>query len=77
MEANVAGRHAESPELDEIRASFASKGFGLRLVESKNGAVCADLTRLPSDRIVAPTYARGSTEFEAARRAKQRYLEEQ
>jgi hypothetical protein len=72
----VPDRHAESSELDEIRAWFAEKGFGLRLVVIENGSVSADLTRLPSNRVFAPTYGRGDTELEAARRAKQRYLEE-
>jgi hypothetical protein len=67
----------DSSELDKILTWFAEKGFGLRLVENENGAVSAELTRLPSNRVVAPNYGRGNTDVDAAGRAKQRHLEEE
>ncbi len=71
------GHFAGSSELDEIRAWFAEKGFGVRFAQNENGSVSADLTKLRSSQVSAPMYGGGDTELEAARRAKQRYLQEQ
>ena len=67
----------ESLELREIRAWFAEKGFGVQFAQNENGSIWADLTNLGSNRVSAPKYGGGDTEVDAARRAKERYLQEQ
>ncbi len=64
-----------------IVAWFAERGFGLRFSldedEDEIEFVWADLTRRPSDQVVAPMFGRGATILAAARRARQRYEVEQ
>jgi hypothetical protein len=66
----------ENEDLEEIARWFEARGFELRLV--REGAVrWAHLARLPAGNIVAPKYGRGDSDIGAARRAQQRYAEEQ
>ena len=62
---------------DDIIAWFEQRGFGVRINRERDDLVWADLTRLPSGRIVAPKYGRGETPLSAAQSAKQRYAVEQ
>jgi hypothetical protein len=64
-------------ELDEIRRWFAERGFGIRLWQEPSRGFWADLTRPPADRVVAPRYGSGDSEIGAARRARERYQQEQ
>ena len=67
----------EDEDFDEIARWFAERGFELRFVREASALVWADLARLPAGNVVAPKYGRGESEISAARRAKQRYTEEQ
>jgi hypothetical protein len=68
-------------DLANIRTWFADRGFGVHFTRDEDGAgeafVWADLTRLPSERVVAPMYGRGQTEEDAARSARERFEVEQ
>ena len=64
-------------EFGEIARWFSERGFELRFVREGSALVWADLARLPAGNVVAPKYGRGESEIGAARRAQQRYKEEQ
>ena len=68
-------------ELAEVAAWFAQREFGLEFTigddEYGERFYWADLTRLPSGRVVAPMYGRGVSEAEAARSAQSRFEVEQ
>ena len=64
-------------EMDEIKAWFFERGFVLRVWRGVGRSFWADLTRLPSDKVVAARYGTGDTELGAVRRAKERFEQEQ
>ena len=64
-------------ELREIKMWFAEQGFGLKLTGEEEDLVWAELTRMETDDVVVPMYGRGSDCLSAARRAKQRFEQEQ
>ena len=68
-----------SDELDlkAITGWFEHLGFKLYLTHEAEGLVWAELGRTPDGPIVVPMYGHGDTEIAAARRAKERYEEEQ
>jgi len=68
---------AERQELEDIRRWFANHGFKIEIVREAGDLVWAELGRLPSGRLVAPKYGSGSSELAAARRAKERFEQEQ
>lgn len=68
----------EDADVSAIEAWFVDRDFGLLLNDDEEEPlVWAHLTRLPGGEIIAPRYGRGSSRAEAARRAKQRFEEEQ
>lgn len=67
----------EAQELEQIARWFADRGFALRFTRDDGHLVWADLARLSSGNVVAPLFGRGESEIEAARRARQRYEQEQ
>jgi len=67
----------EEREVAEIAQWFIDQGFALHLSREEHDLVWAELARLPSGKIVAPMYGRGSSELEAARRARERFGQEQ
>ena len=68
--------HDDDLELEQIQDWFAVRGFALSILEESD-VVWVQLTRPPSDGIVVPRYGRGASIVEAARRAKQRFEEEE
>ena len=72
---------SEDPDYVAVVGWFAARGFGLAFTvdedEYQDPFFWADLISLPSGRIAAPKYGRAQTEVLAARRAKERYEEEQ
>lgn len=71
----------EESQLAEASAWFAQREFGLEFTidddEFGERFYWADLTRLPSGRVVAPMYGRGASKAEAARSAQSRFEIEQ
>ncbi|MGI8662556.1 MAG: hypothetical protein ACR2LQ_05000 [Acidimicrobiales bacterium] len=71
----------DDAELKSMNEWFAERGFGVQFTpdddESGDRFFWADLTRLPSGRVVAPMYGRGATEVEAANSALKRFEVEQ
>jgi hypothetical protein len=73
-----------SPDDATIKAViewFGERGFGVQFTADADGLgdrfFWADLTRMPSGRVVAPMYGRGSTEAAAAVSARERFGAEQ
>lgn len=67
----------EHDELEQIVEWFSTRDFGLLFEDEGNGRSWAHLTRPPGGEIVAPKYGGGDTRLGAARRAKQRFEQEQ
>ena len=67
----------QNEDLELIQHWFEEQGFRLSIEREDEALYWADLIRLPSGRIVAPRYGRGNSKLAAARRAKERYAEEQ
>ena len=64
-------------ELDEIERWFAERGFGIRVWQEPGRGFWAELTGLPAGQVIAARYGSGDTELGAARRARERYEQEQ
>jgi hypothetical protein len=61
-------------ELEAILSWFADRGFGISFTEDEErGGFWADLTRLPSGRLVAPRYGRGEGRAASALDARRRF----
>jgi hypothetical protein len=67
----------EGDTFEEIGEWFTQRGFILHFAHEKDDVIWATLCRLPSGKEIAPMYGRGQSELEAARRAKQRYEQEE
>ncbi len=71
----------QESQVAEAVVWFAQREFGLEFTldddEFGERFFWADLTRLPSGRVVAPKYGRGASEGEAARSAQSRFEIEQ
>lgn len=68
-------------DLNLLHEWFKARGFGVHFTsgvdECGDRFFWANLTRLPSGRVVAPKYGRGATEVTAAHSAQERFKVEQ
>lgn len=75
------GSSADDAVVTEVTEWFCERGFGVQFTadadELGDRFFWADLTRLPSGRVVAPMYGRGPTEAAAALSARERFEVEQ
>jgi hypothetical protein len=67
----------EDAEVGVIAQWFQDQGFDIRVVEEERDLFWADLIRRATREVVAPRFGRGRSALEAARRAKERFAEEQ